>query len=81
LGRGDRYEALRAKILFMEGVCKVKKPKVQRPVQRADETGVFNHFFTFSRMGPSTRRLRVLKNKFCCGEELKSDFSRPGYFF
>jgi hypothetical protein len=45
LGSGDSYEALRAKILFMEGVCKVKKPKVQRPVQSADETGAFNHLF------------------------------------
>jgi transposase len=33
LGRGYSFEALRAKILFTEGVAKIKKPKFQRPVR------------------------------------------------
>lgn len=51
LGRGYSFEALRAKILFTEGACKVRKPKFQRPVQAVDEMMAYSHF---SRMGPST---------------------------
>jgi transposase len=36
LGRGYSFEALRAKILFTEGVCKVRKPKFQKPVQQQE---------------------------------------------
>ncbi|MDA8417181.1 MAG: ISL3 family transposase [Betaproteobacteria bacterium] len=54
LGRGYSFEALRAKILFTEGVCKIKKPKFQRPVQRAQEMEAFSYFSGMSRMGPST---------------------------
>jgi transposase len=54
LGRGYSFEALRAKILFTEGVCKVKKPKFQRSVQDADEMMAYSHFSTFSKMAPST---------------------------
>ena len=39
LGRGYSFEALRAKILITEGVCKVKKPKFQRPAQNAADNG------------------------------------------
>jgi len=35
IGRGYSFEALRAKILFTEGVCKIKKPGFHRP---GDET-------------------------------------------
>jgi hypothetical protein len=31
LGRGYSFEALRAKILFTEGVHKIEKPKFRRP--------------------------------------------------
>jgi hypothetical protein len=61
LGRGDSYEALRAKILFTEGVCKVKKPKVQRPVQRADETGVFNHLLYVLKNGSINEKAQRLE--------------------
>jgi transposase len=54
LGRGYSFEALRAKILFTEGVCKVKKPKFQRPAQNAADNGAYNHFSIFARMGLST---------------------------
>lgn len=37
LGRGYSFEALRAKILFTEGVCKVRKPKFQKPAQRQEK--------------------------------------------
>lgn len=53
LGRGYSFEALRAKILFTEGVCKIKKPKFQRPSQRTQEADAFNYFSAISRMGPS----------------------------
>lgn len=36
LGRGYSFEALRAKILFTEGVCKVRKPKFQKPAQQQE---------------------------------------------
>ena len=53
LGRGYSFEALRAKILFTEGVCKIRKPKFKRPIQ--DENMMaYNHITTFSRTTPST---------------------------
>jgi transposase len=55
LGRGYSFEALRAKILFTEGVCKIKKPKFQRPAQTAERADAFAHFSTISRMATSTR--------------------------
>lgn len=54
LGRGYSFEALRAKILFTEGVCKVKKPKFQRPVQNEPGMEAFSYFSPLSRTGPST---------------------------
>lgn len=54
LGRGYSFEALRAKILFTEGVSKIKRPKFQRPENRSARDGAYNHFSTFSKMGPST---------------------------
>jgi transposase len=54
LGRGYSFEALRAKILYTEGVCKIKKPKFQRPVQKPQEMEAFSYFSSLSRMGPST---------------------------
>ena len=54
LGRGYSFEALRAKILFTEGVCKVKKPKFQRPVER-DEDAIGYSYFSLSKMVPSTK--------------------------
>jgi transposase len=53
LGRGYSFEALRAKILFTEGVAKTKKPKFQRPV-REESSSAYNCFTSFSKMGPST---------------------------
>ncbi len=53
LGRGYSFEALRAKILFTEGVAKTKKPKFQRPV-REENSSAYNCFTSFSKMGPST---------------------------
>jgi transposase len=59
LGRGYSFEALRAKILFTEGVSKVKRPKFKRPEpQAAADATWYYHFSTgnnFSRMGPSTQ--------------------------
>lgn len=46
LGRGYSFEALRAKILFTEGVNKVKKPKFQRPIR--DEGKAAYECFTSS---------------------------------
>ena len=54
LGRGYSFEALRAKILFTEGVCKIKKLKFQRSVQKPQEMEAFSYFSSMSRMGPST---------------------------
>lgn len=54
LGRGYSFEALRAKILFTEGVCKIKKPKSQRPVQKPQEMEAFSYFSSLSQMEPST---------------------------
>lgn len=54
LGRGYSFEALRAKILFTEGVCKIKKPKFQRPVQKPQEMEAFSYFSSLSQMEPST---------------------------
>ena len=53
LGRGYSFEALRAKILFTEGVAKTKKPKFQRPA-REENASAYNCFTSFSKMGPST---------------------------
>ncbi len=53
LGRGYSFEALRAKILFTEGVAKTKKPKFQRPA-REESSSTYNGFTSFSKMGPST---------------------------
>ena len=53
LGRGYSFEALRAKILFTEGVCKVRKPKFQRPI-RDEGMKAYECFTTFSKMAPST---------------------------
>jgi hypothetical protein len=53
LGRGYSFEALRAKILFTEGVCKIRKPKFKRPIQDEDMTD-YNQITTFSRTTPST---------------------------
>lgn len=54
LGRGYSFEALRAKILFTEGVSKVRKPKFQRPrIEQALSS--YECFTSYSRMGPSTR--------------------------
>jgi transposase len=54
LGRGYSFEALRAKILFTEGVGKVKKPKFRRPVRDSDDSMAFAHFSSISKMAPST---------------------------
>lgn len=54
LGRGYSFEALRAKILFTEGVCKIKKPKFKRPVQQ-DQNYAYSHFSTFGRTIASTQ--------------------------
>src|ERR1700681_3907586 len=48
LGRGYSFEALRAKVLFTEGVSKVKKPKFQRPASDEGEAA-FECFTTFSK--------------------------------
>ena len=53
LGRGYSFEALRAKILFTEGVAKTKKPKFQRP-RYEEPMAAYECFTTFSKMGPST---------------------------
>jgi transposase len=52
LGRGYSFEALRAKILFTEGVCKIKEPKFKRAIQVEDMMVPF--FYTTSRTTPST---------------------------
>jgi transposase len=56
LGRGYSFEALRAKILFTEGVCKIKKPKFRRPEPAPARNGTYE-CFTFSRTiaSPSTQ--------------------------
>lgn len=55
LGRGYSFEALRAKILFTEGVCKVRKPKFQKPA-RLEQDFAYSHFSTgFSKMTLSTQ--------------------------
>jgi hypothetical protein len=51
MGRGCSIEALRAKILFSEGVCKIKKPKFKRPIQ--DEDMMAPSFFISTRTNPS----------------------------
>lgn len=57
LGRGYSFEALRAKILFTEGVCKVKKPKFTRPTY--DDSVSHHHFFTnISRITSTPREER-----------------------
>lgn len=53
MGRGYSFEALRAKILFTEGVAKTKKPKFQRP-RHEESMSAYECFTSFSRMGPST---------------------------
>ncbi len=53
LGRGYSFEALRAKILFTEGVAKTNKPKFQRPA-REENASAYNCVTSFSKMGPST---------------------------
>lgn len=55
LGRGYSFEALRAKILFTEGVCKVRKPKFQKPARQEDKMEYFHMSTGFSKMTPSTR--------------------------
>jgi transposase len=56
LGRGYSFEALRAKILFTEGVSKIKKPKFRRPEPTPSRSGAYE-CFTFSRSiaTPSTQ--------------------------
>lgn len=53
LGRGYSFEALRAKILFTEGVCKIKRPKFQKPQPRVSDVG-YGLMTTFSKMVPSS---------------------------
>jgi transposase len=55
LGRGYSFEALRAKILFTEGVCKVRKPKFQTPVRQEEKMEYFHMSTGFSRLTASTR--------------------------
>lgn len=55
LGRGYSFEALRAKILFTEGVCKVRKPKFQKPARQEEKMAYFHMSTGFSRMTASTR--------------------------
>lgn len=55
LGRGYSFEALRAKILFTEGVCKVRKPKFQKPARQEEKMAYFHMSTGFSRMTSSTR--------------------------
>jgi transposase len=52
LGRGYSFEALRAKIIFTEGMCKVRKPKFQRPIREESMTA-YDSFTLYSKMGPS----------------------------
>jgi len=54
LGRGYSFEALRAKILFTEGVWKIKKPKFSRPEPTPKISNTYE-CFTFSKMVSSTR--------------------------
>lgn len=55
LGRGYSFEALRAKILFTEGVCKVRKPKFQKPARQEEKMEYFHMTTGFSKMTTSTR--------------------------
>lgn len=55
LGRGYSFEALRAKILFTEGVCKVRKPKFQKPARQEEKMEYFHMSTGFSKMTTSTR--------------------------
>ncbi len=55
LGRGYSFEALRAKILFTEGVCKVRKPKFQKTARQEEKMEYFHMTTGFSKMTTSTR--------------------------
>ncbi len=57
LGRGYSFEALRAKILFTEGVCKVKKPKFTRPTYD-DSVSQYSCFTAISRITSTPREER-----------------------
>lgn len=57
LGRGYSFEALRVKILFKEGVCKIKKPKFRKQEPVPEQMIAYSRFTSFSRMTPSTQEV------------------------